>query len=182
MGSTAKLNGKMPMSADKPYTPDEALIVSPLMSIRPEWIDYNGHLNMAYYTVLFDQAYDGICDVIGIGENYAKTRKYTTYTGEIHLRYLRELHLNHLVYGTFQLIDFNEKCMHMYQELRHEDGWLAATCEGIGLHVDMAGPKVAPYPEDVYNNIQNLAKRQSTLAKPEGIGRKIEIRRKAKQP
>jgi acyl-CoA thioester hydrolase len=167
------------MSTNDAFSPREALIVSPLMPIEPDWIDYNGHLNMAYYNVLFDRAYDGVCEVLGLGPDYAKLRKHTTYTGEIHLRYLREIHLNHLVYGTFQLIDFNEKSMHMYQELHHKDGWLAATCEGIGLHVDMAGPKVAPYPEDIYHNIQNLAKQQSVLARPEGIGRKIGIRRKA---
>jgi acyl-CoA thioester hydrolase len=168
------------MHKDKSYSPDKALIISPLMSIKPEWIDYNGHLNMAYYNVLFDQAYDGLCDAIGIGESYAKNNNFTTYTGEIHLRYLRELHLNHLVYCTIQLIDFNEKCIHMYQELRHEDGWLSATCEGISLHVDMSGPRVAPYPAGIFEKVQNLAKRQSALPRPDGIGRKIEIRRKAK--
>ncbi len=168
------------MTGEEKYQPDQALIISPLMSLKPEWIDYNGHLNMAYYNVLFDNAYDGICDAVGIGENYARERRFTTYTGEIHLRYIRELHLNHLVYATFQLIDYNEKCMHMYQELRHKDGWLAATCEGMSLHVDMAGPKVAPYPDDIFENVRHLAQRHAHLPRPEGVGRKIEIRRKAK--
>ncbi len=168
------------MKSDEKYFPDNALIISPLMSINPEWIDFNGHLNMAYYSVLFDTAFDGVCVELGLGPDYAESRKLTTYTGEIHLRYLREVHLDHLIYGTFQLIDFNEKSMHVYQELRHEDGWLSATCEGISLHVDMTGPRVAPYPPDILANIENLADRQSHLLQPDAIGRKIEVRRKRK--
>ncbi len=157
---------------------DEALVKSPLMQIEPAWIDYNGHLNMAYYNVLFDRAYDDVCELIGLGPDYAKKRGLTTYTGEIHLRYLRELHLDHPVYGTFQLIDFNEKSMHIYQQLLHMDGWVAATCEGISLHVDMGGPKVTPYPDDIYANIEALAAKQASLAVPDAVGRKVEIRRK----
>ncbi len=159
---------------------NNGLVVSAPMSIKPEWIDFNGHLNMAYYNVLFDTAFDDVCVILGLGPEYAEARKLTTYTGEIHLCYLQELHLEHKVVGTFQLIDFDEKRMHVYQELRHVDGWLAATCEGMSLHVDMTGPKVAPYPQDIYENIQNLAKRQTSLPKPEKVGRKIEIRRKNK--
>ncbi len=157
---------------------NNGLIISEPMSIKPEWIDFNGHLNMAYYNVLFDTAFDSVCVILGLGPEYAETRKLTTYTGEIHLCYLRELHLEHKVYGTFQLIDFDEKRMHVYQELRHVDGWLAATCEGMSLHVDMTGPKVAPYPQDIFDNIKNLAERQSGLQIPDSVGRKIEIRRK----
>ena len=166
------------MTQNETYLPDEALIISPLMSLKPEWIDFNGHLNMAYYNVLFDTAFDSVCVEIGLGPEYAKARNLTTYTGEIHLRYLREIHLGHLVYGTFQLIDFNEKSMHVYQELRHQDGWLSATSEGISLHVDMKGPKVAPYPPDIFSNIKEVSRRQSHMPKPESIGRKIEVRRK----
>lgn len=157
---------------------DNGLIVSSPMEIKPEWIDFNGHLNMAYYNVLFDTAFDDVCKRLGLGPDYAKLRGLTTYTGEIHLCYIRELHLDHIVRGSFQLIDFDEKRMHVYQELRHEDGWLAATCEGMSLHVDMSGPKVAPYPADIYANIEELRKRQSGLEIPENVGRRIEIRRK----
>lgn len=167
------------MDTTQKFKPDERLIISPMMSIKPEWIDFNGHLNMAYYNVLFDNAYDAVCVVLGLGPEYAVKRQLTTYTGEIHLSYRRELHLQHRVYGTFQLIDFDHKRMHIYQELRHEDGWLSAICEGISLHVDMTGPRVAPYPADILANIKALADRQSALPVPEFVGRKIGIRRKA---
>ena len=79
--------------------------------------------------------------------------------------------------ATFQLIDFDEKRLHVFQELRHEDGWLSATSESIALHVDMNGPKVAPFADDIMAKIQDMAERQKHLAVPEGAGRKIEIKR-----
>ena len=47
---------------------------------------------------------------------------------------------------TFQLIDHDAKRLRAYQEIRHVDGWLAATSETLSLHIDMSGPKVAPFP------------------------------------
>ena len=72
--------------------------------VRPEWIDYNGHLNMAYYSVLFDTSVDEIYKEIGFGPDYAKNDCHTTYTAEFHISYIRELHEGDEVYVTTQLI------------------------------------------------------------------------------
>ena len=69
-----------------------APFVSSLMKVEPAWIDYNGHLNMAYYNVLFDRAVDEAFELIGCGLDYVKTRKHSCFTAEVHVRYLRELH------------------------------------------------------------------------------------------
>ncbi len=95
------------MTTEKTYIPDQALVISPMMRLKPEWIDFNGHLNMAYYNVLFDQGYDAVCVELGLGPEYAENRKLTTYTGEIHLRYVHEIHLNHPIHYTFQPIMYN---------------------------------------------------------------------------
>ena len=49
-----------------------APFLSSVMQIEPQWIDYNGHLNMAYYNVLFDRAGDEAFDLLGCGAGYAK--------------------------------------------------------------------------------------------------------------
>jgi len=69
-----------------------APFVSSPMRVEPGWIDYNGHLNMAYYNVLFDRAVDEAFELIGCGLDYVKTRKLSCFTAEVHVRYLRELH------------------------------------------------------------------------------------------
>ncbi len=122
-----------------------APFVSSVMDVQNDWIDYNGHLNMAYYHVLFDRGSDQAFDLLGIGAAYARARRMTIYAAESHVRYLRELHLGDRVSVSFQLIDCDAKRLRTFQEIRHVDGWVAASCETLSLHVDMAGPKVAPF-------------------------------------
>ncbi|MGL4489581.1 MAG: thioesterase family protein, partial [Rhizobiaceae bacterium] len=121
---------------------------SPLMEVEPQWTDYNGHLNMAYYNVLFDRAADHGLAALGLNLDYIKNRKLTIYTAEAHVVYVQELHAGQKVYATFQIIDHDAKRLHVFQELYHEDGWLAATSEIMSLHIDQSGPKVAPFPAD----------------------------------
>ncbi len=152
---------------------------SGIMTVRPDWIDYNGHLNMAYYNVLFDTAVDQVFEQLGLGPDYVKTRNASFFTAEIHVCYLRELSAGMPVIVSLQLIDFDEKWAHFYQELRHaEEGWLSATSEQMSLHVDMKVKKAAPWPDDVYANIRALGEAQRDLPRPERAGRKIGIPRK----
>lgn len=149
---------------------------SSVHTVRPEWIDYNGHMNMAYYAVIFDEAADEIYPQLGFGPDY-QTTGFTTYTAEFHICYLRELHLNDRVTVTLQLLDFDEKRFHTYQEIWHEDGWCAATGEAMGLHVDQSGPKVAPMPASIQAELQKLYDMHRDLPRPDRAGRKIGITR-----
>ena len=152
--------------------------VSDIMDIQKDWIDYNGHLNMAYYNVLLDRASDDAFELMGLGPAYAKERKLTVYTAEVHICYVQELHLGDRVRVSFQLLDHDEKRFTAYQEIRHVDGWLAATSETLSLHIDMAGPKVAPYPPDIAEKVEAMRAAHAVLPKPERSGRSIGIRRK----
>ena len=126
-----------------------APFVSSVMEVEKDWIDYNGHLNMAYYNVLFDRCSDEAFAAMGLGPDYAKERRLTSYTAEAHICYVQELHLGDKVRVEFQLLDHDEKRIHFFQELHHIDGWLAATSESLILHVDMSGPRVVPFPSDI---------------------------------
>ncbi len=159
--------------------PSQRPFMSRPMKVEDNWIDYNGHMNMAYYNVLFDRCADQVFDELGIGEDYAKTRKLTIYTAEIHVCYIRELHRGDEVRCSAQIIDHDQKRLHVYQELIHSDGWLSATAEAMSLHVDMSGPQVAGFPEDVAKNIDRMVEDHTALPRPERIGRTIGIVRKA---
>lgn len=148
------------------------------MELEPDWIDYNGHLNMAYYNVLFDRGCDALFDVLGMGPDYARTRRKTFYTAETHLCYNREIHLGDKVIATCQILDHDEKRIHLFQELRHVDGWLSATLEAMSLHVDMDGPKVAPFDPPILKNVEALARSHANLPRPDAAGKRIEIRRR----
>jgi acyl-CoA thioester hydrolase len=159
-----------------------APFVSRPMTVEKDWIDYNGHMNMAYYNVLFDRGADEAFELMGMGPDYAKARQLTTYTAEVHVCYVRELHLGDVVAVSFQLVDHDDKRTHFYQEIRHSDGWLAATSEVLALHIDMTGPKVAPYPPDIKAKVEAMFAAHEHLPRPERIGRSIGIKRKVAQP
>lgn len=154
------------------------LFRSRTMTVKPEWIDYNGHLNMAYYNVLFDLCADEVYETFGLGPDYQKRTGNTTYTAEFHLAYVRELHVDDPVTVTFQMIDCDAKRFHSYQELFHADGWLAATGEAMTLHVDQSGPRVAPMPEDVFARVDAMRQAHAALPRPDRVGASIGIRRK----
>jgi len=152
--------------------------VSSVMEVEKAWLDYNGHMNMAYYNVLFDRGGEEALDLLGMGAAYARDRKLTTYTAEIHVCYVRELHLGDKVTATFHLLDHDEKRFRVYQELHHVDGWLSATSETLSLHVDMSGPKVAPFPADIVAGLDAMRLAHAALPMPERAGRSIGIKRK----
>ncbi|KIN76597.1 thioesterase family protein [Sulfitobacter mediterraneus] len=147
------------------------------LKVLPEWIDFNGHLNMAYYNVLFDHAVDHAYEQLGFGPEYQKTG-CTTYVAEFHICYLRELHEGDEVTVTLQLIDYDEKRFHYYQEMWHADGWCAATAEGLTLHVDQSGPRVAPMPDDIQKKLAAFKTAQGDMPLPDRVGRSIGIKRK----
>ncbi|KUM24387.1 thioesterase [Mesorhizobium loti] len=152
-----------------------SMFVSPVMHIDKEWIDYNGHLNMANYNILFERAGDNALEKMGLGPEYARKRGLTIYTAETHVCYVRELHAGHSVTVTFQLLEYDEKRIQFYQELRHVDGWLAATAEQLLLHVDMSGPKVVPFPPDILVNLEEVLALHASQDLPVRAGRAIAI-------
>ncbi|TNF64828.1 MAG: thioesterase [Rhodobacteraceae bacterium] len=158
--------------------PEIAPFKSRTMIVEPQWIDYNGHLNMAYYNVLFDRGADDLFAEFGMGPDYPKTRGFSTFSAEFHVCYLRELKEGDRVHVTSQLLDMDEKRFHFFQHLHHEDGWLSATGEGLGLHIDMSGPRVAPAPRDVLARMQAVLEAHAALPRPERAGRRIGIVRR----
>jgi acyl-CoA thioester hydrolase len=151
-----------------------APFVSSVMRVEENWIDYNGHLNMAYYNVLFDRAVDEAYELIGIGADYVSRREHSFFTAEVHLRYLRELHAGDQVRVTFQLLDFDRKRLHTFEQLFHADeGWVAATSENMSLHVDMGARKAAPFPAEVTRRLAQMKASHARLPRPEAAGRRI---------
>jgi acyl-CoA thioester hydrolase len=150
--------------------------LSSVMQIEPQWIDYNGHLNMAYYHVMFDRAIDQLWLQLGIGPAYKAERHGSTFTAECHVRYLREIHLGDPVQIAVQLIAADEKRLHTFQELRHaSEGWLSATSENMSVHIDMTKRKVAPFPPDIAARIRAVADAHATLPRPDWLGRAISM-------
>jgi acyl-CoA thioester hydrolase len=157
--------------------PMPAPFVSSVMRVEPGWIDYNGHLNMAFYNVLFDRAVDEVYELLGLGPSYVEATKCSTFTAEVHVRYLRELLVDAPVRVSFQLLGFDQKRMHYFEALHHADqGWLSATSENMALNVDLTAKKVAAFPAHVMERLAQMKAVHDRLPVPEGAGRRIAMR------
>ena len=157
----------------------ETPIVCPQKIVDPAWIDYNGHMNMAYYNLIFDQCVDYVYDHIGIGAEYARTTGGSCFTLEIHVNYLQELVLGDPVRVTFQLLDWDAKRLHYYEEMFHaEKGYLAATSEQLALHVNMESRRSAAFPQHIQKKLSQLMADHASLPRDERVGHIMGIRRK----
>jgi acyl-CoA thioester hydrolase len=157
-----------------------APFVSSVMRVEPSWIDYNGHLNMAYYNVLFDRAVDEVYELLGVGERYVSRQRHSFFTAEVHLRYLRELHTNDPVRVTFQLLDYDTKRVHYFEQLFHAtEGWVSATSENLAVHVHLDRKKSASLPGNVTARLAQMKSSHAQLPRPEPVGSRISMRRRS---
>jgi acyl-CoA thioester hydrolase len=145
--------------------------------VLPEWIDYNGHMNLAYYTVLFDQATDLLFDGLGLGLDYRRDRKLGTFVAETHNLYERELLVGARVRVATQIIAIDAKRLHLGHEMFALDGPHAgqrtATQELMFLHVDLEARRVCPFPPDMYERVSSMAAAHAELPYPGWSGRRI---------
>jgi acyl-CoA thioesterase FadM len=100
--------------------------------VESAWIDYNGHMNMAYYNVVFDQALDEVFDDLGIGAAYVKSGGGSCFTVEVHVTYVQEVKLGDSLRVTYQLLDWDAKRLHLFASMYNAlEGYLAATSEHL---------------------------------------------------
>ncbi|MDJ0947645.1 MAG: thioesterase family protein [Alphaproteobacteria bacterium] len=144
--------------------------------VRPDWIDYNGHMNVAFYVLAFDHATDAFFDFIGLDEAYRETQNASTFAVESHVCYLRELHEGDPMRFTTQLLGFDAKRLHYFHRMYHaEGGYLAATLESLSLHVDMATRRVAPMPDAIFDRLARIHEAHAGLPRPSEAGQTIRM-------
>jgi len=159
-----------------PTHPLDSPTICPPHTVIEDWIDYNGHLNMAFYNVIFDKAVDHIFDYLGIGEDYARSGDGSCFILEAHVHYIQEISLDDEVEVHFQLLDFDSKRMHFIEQMYHRsEGYLAATSEQIGMHVDMASRRSAAFPDTALDKLTHLQRAHSVLEVPTQVGHVIGI-------
>ncbi len=154
-----------------------APFVSSVMRVEPAWIDYNGHLNMAFYNLLIDRAVDEAFELVGLGQDYVAERNASYFTAEAHVRYLRELKVHAPVRTSIQLLDLDDKRIRFFCELHHAaEGWLSATSEQVALHVDLGTRRVTPWPDDILERLAAMKAAHAALPAPDAAGRGIALK------
>lgn len=148
-------------------------------TVKPEWIDPNGHMNVAYYNLAFDQAADEFFDVLGLGWNYTRTQGHSLFILETHIVFLRELMEGDPLRFSLQLLDMDARRIHYFLRLFRADGdYLAATSEQITTHVNMETRQTVEMPAKVRSRAAEILQTHRILVKPEQAGQVIGIRRK----
>ena len=151
----------------------EGTLTSGPYGIEPAWIDYNGHLNMAYYLVLFDRGIDALMAAAGIVPRCEADP--TLFAAEAKLRYLDEVRADDELTCETSVLRVDAKRLHSWQSLRRRDGRIAATCENLHLSVARADgvARVAPFASPAYDALVARVRGKSW---PEGAGEAVALR------
>lgn len=161
--------------------PDEALIETPFRqataTVLPGYIDYNGHMNVGYYHVIFDIASEPFFHWLGLTPERRRQNETSTFALEAHLSFVREVREGDRLRFEARLLDADSKRIHFYQEMYHADeGYLAATHESISIHMDMRARKSTPMPEDLQARMQKVLEVHRRLPRPWQVGHVIGTR------
>ncbi len=161
---------------DGPYS---APVKLAMQHVQPEWIDYNGHMNVAYYTMAFDNAIDAfLMQELGMGEAHAARVNEGPYSLQNNTSYYAELLEGAEFSVSVSLIDHDAKRMHLWMEMYNEAGQLAAACESMLMNVDHSTRRAKPYAGWISKRLHSMQESHNALPRPKGLGAVIGIRRK----
>ncbi len=147
-------------------------------TVRPEWIDYNDHMNVAFYVLVFDHGTDAFFEWLGMGETYRQRTNCSSMALETHITYQGEVRLGDPLRVTTQLVGFDVKRIHFFHRMYHaEKGYLAATYECLSIHVDLGQRRSAPFPADLQRRLSDVAAAHACLPRPAELGRSVGLGR-----
>ena len=159
-----------------------APFVSSVMQVEPGWIDYNGHLNMAYYNVLFDRAVDEATSSLGLRARLsAKTRNHSTFTAEAHIALPARVACRRPGAGDLSAARFRRKAHALFRAAFSRRGRLDfghVREHGAARRHD-APRRSRRFPTDVAARLALMKAAHARLPLPDGAGRRMACRRKA---
>lgn len=144
--------------------------------VRPEWVDYNGHMSEAYYVLVFGYATDAFYDLIGMDDAYRRRAGRSVYTLESHISYLLEIGRDEELAVRTQVLGADSKRVRLFHAMHHgEQGDLLATSELMLLHVDTTGPRAVPFAPEVQARLDRITEAHTELPQPSQAGRSISL-------
>jgi acyl-CoA thioester hydrolase len=133
-------------------------------SVRPEWVDYNGHMSEAYYVLIFGDATDAFYDHIGLNQAVREKERVSVYTVEAHIRYLTEAHEGTDLRIATRVLSHDTKRLRLRHEMmRADDTHVVAVTELMLLHVDKASMRASTFAPAIAARIVEIARAQAAL-------------------
>lgn len=159
---TAETSAEAASNAGAPFTAYRE-------QVRPEWVDYNGHLHDASYASVLSDAHELVFESLGLSADYRTTHDASMFTVETHIRFLAECSAGQTLTAATLLVAADAKRMRLHSEL-YADGELAATGESLYLHVDTATGRTAPLPDDRQARVDAMLAAHAGLPRPAHLG------------
>ncbi|MFJ3019590.1 thioesterase family protein [Streptomyces tendae] len=146
-------------------------------TVRPEWIDYNGHMSEAFYVLVFGHATDEMMGGTGLDSAYRESTGCSLYTVESHVRFLREVPVDSRLAVRTRVLGAAARKVRFTHEMYvvsapesepAPDAVPVATTELLGVHVDRGTGRAAGFPDAVRRRLTEL-----TEPAPDWAGRSI---------
>ena len=147
-------------------------------TVLTDWVDYNGHMNVAYYVLIFDHATDVLLNHVGLNEEYRNRTSESVFVVESHIAYTQEVLEGTKVEIETLVLDLDDKRLHIFMIMREiGSGTTAATIEIMILHVNLNTRKSSPFPTQIKLELKQLIEKHSSLIQPSQIGRQIRFKK-----
>ncbi len=159
--------------------PVPAPFVTEKVIVLRDWIDQNGHMNVAYYLMAFDHGIAEVFEDIGIDYDHVEKTGITTFAVENHITYQGEVFAGDRLRIETQLVAHDSKRWHVFQHMYHaKKNELAATGEWLVLCIDYHARKVREMPPALLARTQAIFERHRSLKKPVEVGRFVSLSNK----
>ena len=146
--------------------------------VKPEWTDYNGHLNVRYFLWIFDEATHIWYADLKLGQPYREETNHTTFAVQCHLTYQREGREGDQLAIDARVLGYDEKRLHYFLTLHNVDGgYQMATFEQLALHVNLdGGRKVTAWPDYIMESLEQRFSQHSQLELPPQVGLTMDVK------
>ena len=148
--------------------------------VLPEWIDYNGHMNDAYYALVFSRTLDVLMARIGLQQDGRRPDSPTIYTMSATIHYLAEVREGETFSADARILAHDAKRLHLWADMHRADGKLAASSEQVFLCIDQSGatPRAAPFSPAVLAAIERIEALRASEPLPARMGQGISLARR----
>ena len=158
----------------------EKIIPSPYPGssiVKDEWLDLNGHMNMAHYVSAFDDGSCPLFDYLGLGWDYTAEGEGSIFVGSSSIDYRNELFRGDPLRMETVLLDFDERRIHVFQKMYHAGkGYLAAEAEFLFLHVSLKTRNITDIPLFSMSKLAEVRQAHECVGIHKFVGRTIGLR------
>ena len=138
--------------------------------VKKEWVDYNNHMNMAYYVLVFDQAWEVALEKFKMGGAAAKDLNRSTMVVETNTKYISEVKEGEMVNVNLNYFDHDKKRLHLKMEMiSQKTNKLSASMEWISLYIDLNNRKVTEFEEEKVKIMRNFIEQNKSKFSTEGL-------------